>query len=251
MVSFPVADHLWKIIWKINIILLIFISKINHLYAHCDFDFTRFPYDIQQCDFLVGSMIDKTKISVNVKTFVEMSRILPNPEWKFLSFSDPTTYAFNVPGTSQAFKDSFNINWSVSKFSLSLKRSSSFYVNLFVWPLVFILFIGMSVFILPPSCVERASLGVLLLLSVVILSLMLESYTPKSAASVSIIGKLIGFCLFMITSATVASTLIISVDRDNFVYRNIPSWLRNVSQKIEFILVSIWMELLKFSLINK
>ena len=184
-------------------------------------------------------MIDKTKISVNVKTFVEMSRILPNPEWKFLSFSDPTTYAFNVPGTSQAFKDSFNINWSVSKFSLSLKRSSSFSVNLFVWPLVFILFIGMSVFILPPSCVERASLGVLLLLSVVILSLMLESYTPKSAASVSIIGKLIGFCLFMITSATVASTLIISVDRDNFVYRNIPSWLRNVSQKIEFILVSI------------
>ena len=49
------------------------------------------------------------------------------------------------------------MNWSVSKFSLALKRSSTFYVNLFVWPIVFILFVTMSVFILPPSCVERAN----------------------------------------------------------------------------------------------
>jgi len=164
------------------------------LYAHCDFDFTRFPYDIQKCDFLIGSMVDRSKVSVSVRTYVEMTRILPNPEWKFLSFSDPTTYVFNVPGTNQAYKDSFNMNWSVSKFSLALKRSSTFYVNLFVWPIVFILFVTMS----------------------------------ETTANVSIIGKLIGFCMFMVTSATVASTLIISVDRDNFVYRTIPSWLRNV-----------------------
>jgi len=26
---------------------------INQLYAHCDFDFTNFPYDIQECEFMV------------------------------------------------------------------------------------------------------------------------------------------------------------------------------------------------------
>ncbi len=26
---------------------------INQLYAHCDFDFSRFPYDTQECDFIV------------------------------------------------------------------------------------------------------------------------------------------------------------------------------------------------------
>ena len=27
---------------------------INQLYAHCDFSFANFPYDSQECDFIIG-----------------------------------------------------------------------------------------------------------------------------------------------------------------------------------------------------
>lgn len=175
-------------------------------------------------------MIDRSKLIVNIKTFTELSQILPNPEWRLISLTDSYLYNFNIPGTFQANKESFNLNWSVGKFSMTLKRSQAFYVNLFIWPMVFILFIAMSVFILPPSCVERVTLGVLLLLSLVVLTLMLESYTPKNSANVSVIGRLIGFCMFMVTCATISSTLIISVDRDSFVYRKVPQWLKNVTR---------------------
>ena len=40
---------------------------ITHLYAYCDFDFSRFPYDIQDCEFLVSSQTS-LDISVFMKT---------------------------------------------------------------------------------------------------------------------------------------------------------------------------------------
>jgi len=110
-----------------------------------------------------------------------------------------------------------------------MKRISTFYVNLFIWPLIFILFITTTVFILPPTCVERTTMGALLLLSVVILSLMLESYLPNSSANSSVIAKLVGFTMFMVTWSTCVSTFIIAlVNMDSFAHRNIPNWIKDV-----------------------
>lgn len=109
-----------------------------------------------------------------------------------------------------------------------MKRSSTFYVNLFIWPCIFILIITMSMFILPPNCVERVTMGVLLLLTMVIMSLMLDSYTPKNSTRVSIIGRLIGFTMFMISWSTIASSIVIILDRDRFTYAAIPMWIKTV-----------------------
>ena len=87
----------------------------------------------------------------------------------------------------------------------------------------------MSIFILPPNCVERVTMGALLVLSLVIMSLMLDSYTPKSSARISVAGRLIGFAMFMVTWSTVGSTLIVGIDKDMFSIKNIPVWLKNVS----------------------
>lgn len=114
---------------------------------------------------------------------------------------------------------------------LDMKRVSGFYVNLFVWPCIFILFITMSMFILPPTCVERVTLGVLLLLTIVIMSLMLDSYTPKSSTSISLVGRLIGFTMFMISWSTMASSVVVILDRDRFTYSAIPMWIKTVYQE--------------------
>ncbi len=89
----------------------------------------------------------------------------------------------------------------------------------------------MTIFILPPTCVERASMGVLLLLSIVLISLMLESYTPKNSTNVSVIGKLVGFTMFMITWSTVLSTFTIGIDRDNFTNKTLPTWVKTLMIK--------------------
>lgn len=202
---------------------------INNLFAHCDFNFDLFPYDSQSCEFLIGTMLDK--VSVQVEAFVERSQMVPNAEWKFLSMTPGETHSFLIPGTNHEQQKAFSYDWHVAKFRIHMKRNSKFYVNLFIWPLVFILFLGSSVFILPPSCVERISTGVFLLLALVIMSLMMDSFTPKSA-NLSVIGGLIEFNMFMITWAILVSTLIISIDKENFLMvKKIPQWLKNLLLK--------------------
>lgn len=169
-------------------------------------------------------MLDK--VSVRVHAFMpEINRLQPNAEWKLTSMTEGETHAFLIPGTSHAVAEAFNYNWSAAKFQITIKRDANFYVHLFIWPLVFVLVLGTSMFILPPSCVERISMGILLILTLVVSSLMLDSFTPKSADS-SLIGKLIAFDMFMVTLATVVSTLIITIDKENFLMvRKIPQWV--------------------------
>ena len=198
-------------------------------------------------------MVDKNRLNIILNVTYEGTKTDSNLEWVFLSVKENPLKTLIIPGSNDK-SDLFYSDWSVSRFTLSnlvfflfkkickyiikslyfflskaFKRTSTFYVHLFVYPLIFILFITMSLFILPPSCIERATLGVLLLLSLVIISLMLDSYTPKNSSTISIIGKLIGFTMFMITWSTVISTLIIGIHKDFFIYRTVPIWLKNVS----------------------
>lgn len=95
-------------------------------------------------------------------------------------------------------------------------------------------------FVLPPTCVERVTMGVLLLLTVVIMSLMLDSYTPKSSASMSVIGRLIGFTMFMIAFATIASSVVVILDRERFIYVAIPMWIKDVNKLFLFSFVFVY-----------
>jgi hypothetical protein len=157
---------------------------------------------------------------------VDSKAVIPNPEWNLVDFKENGNELVQMSNFFIGKKNEIIENLSVGQFKVVIKRVSTFYVNLFMWPLVFILFITMGIFLLPPSCVERVTMGVLLLLTLVIMSLMLESYLPKTSTSISIIGRLISFNMFMVTWSTVVSTLIIGIDKDNFVYRAIPSWLK-------------------------
>jgi len=171
-------------------------------------------------------LIEKDKI--NIKLDATHESLSYNSEWKFMSLKQTPSFYFDIPGIATEIEQ----EWRVARFTIEIKRSSSFYSHLFINPLLFILLIAMSVFILPPSCMERATMGVLLLLSLVIISLILDMYTPTGSLSISIIGKLIGFTMFMITWSTVVSTLIISIEKDYFVFKTIPTWVEKVKKNL-------------------
>ena len=74
-------------------------------------------------------MTDKSKIHLNITTFIEPRKMFPNLEWKYLNFE----------ATEEPIRFSDLSEWDTVKFLMRVERNSSFYVNLFIWPLVFFL----------------------------------------------------------------------------------------------------------------
>jgi hypothetical protein len=124
-------------------------------------------------------MTDVSKVKLTIGSTSNSARLFPNPEWRLVN-SDTTEELSTYSNTAK---------WSSVKFTIEIKRDSAFFVNMFIWPLVFILFVIMSIFILPPVCVERVVMGVMIILSLNVMLLMLDSYTPKNSFnSWSVIG---------------------------------------------------------------
>jgi len=90
-------------------------SPIRQLYAHCDFDFSRFPYDSQTCAFKLGTMIDTVKLEL--KSSAD-EKLQPNPEWHVTGVNSGSTYGFVMPGTSHNQQEAFSYDWSVSSFTV-------------------------------------------------------------------------------------------------------------------------------------
>ena len=107
---------------------------------------------------------DETKVKLKLNTIVEQKKLFKNPEWKYLSHSSEDEFVdFPVTDTIPT------LNWSAVSFSITIKRDPSFYINLFIWPSLLILMITASIFILPPNCIERITMGVLILLQNILL----------------------------------------------------------------------------------
>mgnify|MGYP001810855700 CR=1 FL=1 len=177
--------------------------------------------------YKIASLYDKSKVKLDASSFVNLNRLDQNQEWNFIIFKTIDDFYFSTPGIDNSKEKNGN-NWSIAKFQLGMKRNYKFYLNLFIWPIIFILFVGSGLFVLPPSCIERVTMGALLMLSLVIMFMMLESYTPRSSSNInSVLTQLIVFSLFMISLSTFASTTIMSIDKNAIVYRAVPMWLKD------------------------
>ncbi|RNA24383.1 holine Receptor [Brachionus plicatilis] len=90
---------------------------INQLYAHCAFDFDHFPFDTQTCDFMIGNVVEKSKVKIWLTSAVKKDYLIPNYEWNFISLKDRPEFELSVPGTLDQ-NDWFSNDWSVSMFTL-------------------------------------------------------------------------------------------------------------------------------------
>ncbi|KAI6175554.1 Neur-chan-LBD domain-containing protein [Aphelenchoides bicaudatus] len=208
--------------------------------ALCPINVKRFPFDQQECSFLIGSWSYQSKV---VKLLVEdkdvfLGDFYDSQEWLLID-------ATLSNGTLEYLH---NESFSVVSMNLLLRRQSFYYVFNLVFPTTLVSLVAVIGFHAPINATGRREskfrLGVMTLLSLSVMLLMLvdemkfalESIPGQrgSFSDVPLIGIYYMSLILIISVATCTSSVFVHLEK--FALRNpaftcIPVWLRFLAAK--------------------
>jgi nicotinic acetylcholine receptor len=148
----------------------------------CQIEIYHFPFDIQACSLKFGSWTyDESNIDLrNKSNSAQLDSYIENGEWLLRgvkSYSEslkyeccPTLYPFVM-------------------FVISLKRRTLYFIFNLVFPCVFISFMSVLGFALPPDSGEKIALEITTLLSIIFFLQLLRESIPESSLSVPKLGE--------------------------------------------------------------
>lgn len=149
--------------------------------SFCAIDIMNFPFDEQTCSINIRSSARdinmlriikrnaKAKVMENIKT-----------EWFIVNSSVEET-------TIIVAKNSDFIEYTVLKFSLKLRRVTTYYFTKIIFPFTIIASITLFTFWLAPDSGEKLTLDVTILLSLVFYLQMISEYVPRGFSKIPVL----------------------------------------------------------------
>ncbi|XP_015114685.1 acetylcholine receptor subunit alpha-1-B-like isoform X2 [Diachasma alloeum] len=183
--------------------------------ALCDLDFRLWPFDTQRCTLRITSAAS-TASQMDLKIYNNTSTadlgIIHNTEWQLKEMTTGRELFTEKCCPDEPFV--------TLRFNLTLKRSSVLYKSVIVTPTVFIVFLNLVIFWLPPQSKEKLVLcGFLsLMISYFLVYFMqkvppLLSKTPLIARDFLVPVTFYSGCLYQVTISLVISIVVINLSR--------------------------------------
>ena len=138
----------------------------------CKVRSTYFPFDQQRCTIIIRSGAhDSQSIKFILRRPIQGHSFIRG-EWELVhSYTDIT---------DERVSDFGEIDYSLVRFTLVLKRNHLYYLIKIILPFAMVSFVTLFTFLLPPQTGEKLTLNVTILLSLVIYLQLLSEYIPKS-----------------------------------------------------------------------
>ena len=155
---------------RINPNKMVMISTYADVSVTCQMDFSRFPFDHQNCDFLITSF-SKTNDTVKCSAKTEIEDELRN-------FDEPTDYPqrslqYNITWMSKSLKRTVTFSfgtWEYCGFSLRLDRiRTKYYAEAYMPSCIFVVLSWISFLIKPDALPGRVTLLLNIFLVLIIL----------------------------------------------------------------------------------
>ena len=144
----------------------------------CNVDVYYLPFDQQDCHILVTNWFtfgNNTNFTSKKET-IQTGNLIQSKEWNVISSSVMTF-------------ESIKPSVSIVRFTLTLRRKSSYYVYTMILPVILLSFIGLMVFLLPPESGEKISLSVACMMAFFIMQLSISEHMPTGWEVMPIISK--------------------------------------------------------------
>ncbi|CAF0801898.1 unnamed protein product [Adineta steineri] len=138
----------------------------------CKVRLTYFPFDHQHCTIIIRSGgHDSHSIKFIQRRPIEGHSFIRG-EWELIH-----SY---MEITDESVSDFGQVNYSLVRFTLILKRNRLYYLMKVILPYTLVSFVTLFTFLLPPQTGEKLTLNVTILLSLVIYLQLISEYIPKS-----------------------------------------------------------------------
>lgn len=180
----------------------------------CEFDTTYFPFDKQTCEMQIMAWDYTTTVLMifPLNTTVDLTYYSENGAWELLST------------TTRSEKLSY---YSVTVFSLNLKRRPLYFVIYILIPLCTMLILNTLVFMLPPDSGERVGYSIDCLLALTVLITLVSEGLPQNSNPMPVIGYVL--TVFLIISAIICvETIFIIRLHHTEENKEIPPFLRKI-----------------------
>ncbi|TRY67674.1 hypothetical protein TCAL_03094 [Tigriopus californicus] len=187
----------------------------------CKIDITWFPFDDQDCEMKFGSWTYngfKLDLQLNGEEG-DTSTYVMNGEWSLLG----------VPGQrNEVFYDCCPEPYLDVTFTIKIRRRTLYYFFNLIVPCVLIASMAVLGFTLPPDSGEKLSLGVTVLLSLTVFSIMVTEMLPKVSDAVPVLGTYFNCIMFMVASSVVTTIMILNYHHRLADTHEMPNWVRCV-----------------------
>ncbi|XP_065565150.1 neuronal acetylcholine receptor subunit alpha-7-like isoform X4 [Artemia franciscana] len=187
----------------------------------CKIDITWFPFDDQKCDMKFGSwtyngfMLD---LQLNADEG-DTSSFVTNGEWSLLGVPAKRNVIYYTC-CPEPYVD--------VTFTIIIRRRTLYYFFNLIVPCVLIASMAVLGFTLPPDSGEKLSLGVTILLSLTVFSLMLCEVLPEISDAIPLLGTYFNCIMFMVASSVVSTVIILNYHHRCADTHEMTPWLRSV-----------------------
>ncbi|XP_049830170.1 neuronal acetylcholine receptor subunit alpha-7 isoform X4 [Schistocerca gregaria] len=188
----------------------------------CKIDITWFPFDDQHCDMKFGSWTydgNQLDLVLNSEEGGDLSDFITNGEW----------YLIGMPGKKNTIVYQCCPEPYVDvTFTIQIRRRTLYYFFNLIVPCVLISSMALLGFTLPPDSGEKLTLGVTILLSLTVFSLLVANVLPQTSDAVPLIGTYFNCIMFMVASSVVLTVVVLNYHHRTADIHEMPQWIKSV-----------------------
>ncbi|XP_057665308.1 neuronal acetylcholine receptor subunit alpha-7 isoform X3 [Diorhabda carinulata] len=188
----------------------------------CKIDITWFPFDDQHCDMKFGSWTydgNQLDLVLNSEDGGDLSDFITNGEW----------YLIGMPGKKNTIVYQCCPEPYVDvTFTIQIRRRTLYYFFNLIVPCVLISSMALLGFTLPPDSGEKLTLGVTILLSQTVFSLLVAHVITQTSDAVPLIGTYFNCIMFMVASSVVLTVVVLNYHHRTADIHGMPQWIKSV-----------------------
>ncbi|XP_077997875.1 acetylcholine receptor subunit alpha-like [Glandiceps talaboti] len=196
------------------------------LSSPCVIDIEYFPFDEQRCSLKFGTWEyngNETVLHPLVDHVVKED-FLENVEWEIID-SRVTNLLKKYPCCPYIYSNLV--------YTLVIRRRPLYYIVNMVVPCLFMSFITLFVFYLPPDSGEKMTLSISILLALSVLNLIIAEIMPPTSETTPLLVKYILFCMLIVMTSIVSTIVVLNVHHRTRNTHAMPKWVRKIF--IEFL----------------